>query len=174
MGKNGQRSGSEKLIVFVAEGFGSGRIRWGPGTWGSVVGMLWIWLLLQTNSLAFYCAAIVAGFFAAVVIGHKAEKILGLEDPGRIVIDEIAALPLAYLGVILALRANGDIAPAAFSENWSAVIATFILFRIFDIAKPLGISRIQNVPRGWGLVLDDFLAALAVCPLVYALAMYLR
>ena len=107
----------------------------------------------------------------AVEVGHRAEKILGVDDPGRIVIDEIAALPLAYLGVILA---RGEIAAADFPQNWTLVATTFVLFRIFDIAKPLGIARIQDVSRGWGLVLDDYLAALAACPIVYAFALYLR
>ena len=42
MGNEAQRTPAQKLILFVAEGFGSGRIRWAPGTWGSLVGMLWI------------------------------------------------------------------------------------------------------------------------------------
>jgi len=50
------------------------------------------------------------------------------------------------------------------------LFATFFLFRVFDVLKPLGISKSQNLPGGWGLVVDDYLAALCVIPLVAVLA----
>jgi phosphatidylglycerophosphatase A len=103
----------------------------------------------------------VAGFFLAVWIGSRAEKILRMKDPGSIVIDEIAALPLAFLPAVIAASNQGILPP--FGSFWRPSqiimpILAFILFRIFDVAKPLGIKQSQDLP--WGLVIDDFLAAI--------------
>ena len=67
-------------------------------------------------------------------------------DPGHIVIDEIAGQWLTFL----------------FIGHLSVVIvlAGFILFRLFDILKPLGINKIQELKGGWGVMLDDVLAAI--------------
>jgi phosphatidylglycerophosphatase A len=46
---------------------------------------------------------------------------------------------------------------------WAALGAGFALFRFFDIVKPLGIKRLQHLPGGWGVVVDDVVAALAAC-----------
>jgi phosphatidylglycerophosphatase A len=161
-------SAKDKITVWLAEGFGIGRVPIVPGTWGSAVGLVWIWILLLPRNLWFYLLGIVLGFFAAVYIGGKAEKILKQKDPHRIVIDEIAAMPLAFLGCLL--FTTPPQLPSFFSflqhGKWHLPLAAFILFRIFDIVKPLGIYRSQNLPGGWGLVVDDYLAALLVIPLL--------
>ena len=159
----GNRSLTDKLTLFFAYGFGTGCIPLAPGTFGTAAGFLWIWLLLLPGNLWIYLAGIVSGFFLAVWIGHRAEKILGLDDPGSIVIDEIAALPLAFLPAVVGTMIGG--APREFGYFWqgNAVILptlTFALFRFFDVSKPLGIKQSQNLPNGWGLVIDDFLAAI--------------
>ncbi|HEX7861090.1 MAG TPA: phosphatidylglycerophosphatase A [Verrucomicrobiae bacterium] len=161
----------DKLTVFIAEGFGIGRIPLAPGTFGTALGFVWIYLLLVPRNLWIYLAGIVGGFFFAVWVGHRAEKILGKEDPGSIVIDEITAIPLAFLPAVL-MHSNETFVPSAdfylSSLKLSALpLLTFALFRLFDVWKPLGIARIQNVPRGYGLVLDDFLAAIPSALLLY-------
>src|SRR5262245_13537285 len=100
--ESGRRTAAEKLIVFVAEGFGTGRFPVAPGTVGTLVGFVWIYLLLVPQSAWFYCLGTIAGFFASVWLGGRAEKILARKDPGSIVIDEIAALPAAFSGALLA------------------------------------------------------------------------
>jgi phosphatidylglycerophosphatase A len=51
---------------------------------------------------------------------------------------------------------------------WAVLLAGFALFRLFDITKPLGIARLQNLPGGWGVVIDDTAAALAACATLHA------
>ena len=169
MMKAATRTATEKLVIFVAEGFGAGRIPFAPGTFGSLVGFAWIYLLLLPRSLWLYLAGIVFGFFAAVYIGECAEKILKKKDPGSIVIDEITAMPLAFLPAVLLTKTSVlPLAPSEFVTKKLIILPllTFVLFRIFDVLKPLGIARIQKAPGGWGLVLDDYLAALATAVIV--------
>ena len=158
------RSAKDKLVVFIAEGFGAGRIPFAPGTFGTLVGFAWIYLLLLPRSLPLYIAGIIFGFFAAVYIGECAEKILKKKDPGSIVIDEITAMPLAFFPAVILTKTSAlPLAPSEFftKKLFILPLLAFVLFRIFDVIKPLGIARIQKAPGGWGLVLDDYLAALA-------------
>lgn len=159
-----KRSQSEKILVLAAEGFGSGKIPFAPGTFGTAAGFLWIYVLLLSGNLWIYLGGIVAGFFLSVWIGGKAEKILGAKDPGSIVIDEIAAMPLAFLPAVIS-TSNG-IAVLGLEEYLARndivlPLFAFVCFRVFDIAKPFGIARSQKLPGGWGLTMDDFLAAVA-------------
>lgn len=158
------RSAKDKLVVFIAEGFGAGRIPFAPGTFGTLAGFAWIYLLLLPRSLPLYIAGIIFGFFAAVYIGECAEKILNKKDPGSIVIDEITAMPLAFFPAVILTKTSAlPLAPSEFftKKLFILPLLAFVLFRIFDLLKPLGIARIQKAPGGWGLVLDDYLAALA-------------
>jgi phosphatidylglycerophosphatase A len=154
-------------MLWIAQGFGAGRIPFAPGTWGSLLGFLWIWALLLPGNIWFYLGGIATGFFIAVWVGHKAEVILEEVDPGSIVIDEIAAMPLAFLGAFL-IRFPETPSLGSFFDGgkWCLPLAAFVLFRIFDIIKPLGINRSQKLPGGWGLVIDDFLAAALALPIV--------
>jgi phosphatidylglycerophosphatase A len=67
------------------------------------------------------------------------------KDPSHIVIDEFAGLWLTLLFV---------------QPSYKNAIAGFILFRIFDIAKPFGIRKMEKFKKGWGIMLDDLLAGL--------------
>ena len=166
----GRRTAAQKLIVFVAEGFGAGRVPLAPGTVGTLVGFLWIYLLLLPGNGLIYCLGTVAGFFGSVWLGGRAEEILGRKDPGSIVIDEITALPIAFSGALLV---TGIVPFSHFvhGKRFFVLLVTFVGFRIFDIAKPWFIVRSQNLPGGWGLTVDDFLAALHVVPLTYLIAL---
>lgn len=164
------RTAADRVVLFLAEGFGAGRIPVAPGTFGTLVGFGWIYVLLLAHNLLFYFGGIIIGFFLAVWLGGRAEEILGRKDPGSIVIDEITALPLAFAGAVIAL-AEGMTLPG-FAQFLSlktslGLFVAFIGFRVFDVTKPWWIGRSQRLPGGWGLVVDDFLAALPVVPLTY-------
>src|SRR5688572_26843450 len=165
----GNRSLADRIVVFVAEGFGTGRMPFAPGTFGTALGVAWIYLLLLPRNVSVYLAGIVLGFFLAVWIGHRAEHILQKTDPVSIVIDEITAMPLAFLPAVLLMQSDGTTPAAAAFFSGKALllpVLTFFLFRFFDIVKPLGIARVQKAPGGWGLVLDDYLAAIASAALL--------
>jgi phosphatidylglycerophosphatase A len=147
------------FVLWVAQGFGSGRIPFAPGTFGSLVGLLWFFVLLQTRNFWLYLLGTLLGLAASVWLCGKAERILNQTDPGSIVLDEIAAMPLCFavaLGVPWFTRQE---LPA---PKWPFVAIIFVLFRIMDIAKPWPIRRSQKLPGGWGVTVDDALAALFV------------
>jgi phosphatidylglycerophosphatase A len=167
----GKRNPGDRFILFTAQGFGSGLAPVAPGTFGTLVGFFWIYLLLLAQCKWIYVAGIVGGFFLAVWIGGRGEKILNLKDPGSIVLDEIVAMPLAFLPPVF-LNAHGAGTPPfshylSYPHFW-ALVLSFLLFRLFDITKPLGIDRLQDLRGGWGLVLDDFLAAFYAALLLLA------
>ena len=90
--------------LWLAQGFGVGRIPVAPGTFGSVLGLLWFTLLLLSGSWWCLLGGGVAGLGLSVWLCGAAEKILGQTDPGSVVLDEIAAMPVcffAWLGILL-------------------------------------------------------------------------
>jgi phosphatidylglycerophosphatase A len=171
---SGERTAADRLIVFVAEGFGSGRFPKAPGTIGTLVGLIWIYLLLIPGNVPIYFGGSLLGFFAAIWFGGKAEQILARKDPGSIVIDEMAALPIAFGGAVVFFCHGFSTPEFSFYLHGKRVLlllVAFVGFRFFDIAKPWIIGRSQSLPGGWGLAMDDLLAALPVAPLTYLCAL---
>ncbi len=166
---------SDRGILWLAEGFGSGRLRPGPGTWGSVVGcalsLPLLWLPWWAATLATLVAILVA-----VPICSRAETLLGKTDPGSVVLDEIVAIPLTLLplqvGGLLGITPLRDL--ASLQTHWGWWVAGFTLFRVFDIAKPGPVGALQHLPRGWGIVLDDVAAGLISGLLLLVAALLMR
>jgi len=157
------------LTLWIARGFDVGCIPFAPGTFGSVLGLLWFTILLSTHNLWLFIAGIVAGVLASVPICGKAERILELRDPGSIVLDEISAVPLCFVPWVASewLRKGGWPPLEAFfgEKTLYLTVIIFALFRVFDILKPWPVRQSQRLPGGWGVVMDDVLAALYVCAL---------
>jgi phosphatidylglycerophosphatase A len=152
------------LILWVAQGFGAGRIPVAPGTFGSLVGVLWCFLLIKAGSLWAYLGGTLAGLALSVWLCGKAEETLKQTDPSSIVLDEITAMPVCFLPWTLRfwLRDDQWPRPEDFwnANGWVGILMIFILFRLFDIAKPWPVRQSQKLPRGWGVTADDVLAAI--------------
>jgi phosphatidylglycerophosphatase A len=134
---------------------GLGRIGLAPGTFGAAAGTL-VALALAQLALA---PVIEAGLLVAInLIGIPictlATRAIGRgKDPGAIIYDEAASVPLAALVV-----------PAA-SRSPMVLVALFVLHRLFDITKPFPCRRLEHLPAGLGIMADDWGAAayVAVC-----------
>jgi phosphatidylglycerophosphatase A len=160
------------LLLFLAQGFGIGRIPMAPGTFGSVVGLLWFALLLWPGSLWILLGGTFFGIAASVRLCEAGEIILNKKDPGSIVMDEIAAIPVCFLGwVFIVFAQTGELpTPTYFVTDkiWPLTIGVFVLFRIFDVWKPWPVRQSQSLPGGWGVTVDDLLAAVYVNLVVLA------
>ncbi|MDY6823032.1 MAG: phosphatidylglycerophosphatase A [Thermodesulfobacteriota bacterium] len=135
----------QHIIMMLATGFYSGKIPVGPGTFGTAVGLIFVFLL-SLAPLPAVPAILVAVMGLSIWVSHQAEKQIGTRDPGCIVIDEIAGVMVALAGISFTL--------------WP-VLAGFLLFRGLDIAKPFPIRWLdKKLPGGWGIVADDVAAGL--------------
>ncbi len=138
---------------FLAFGFGAGLAPKAPGTWGTLIALpLYYGLMLWLNPsqlLILIALAFVAGIYICAVAGRN----LGVADYGGIVWDEIVAMWLVLV-----------FTPA--QPMWWAV--AFGLFRLFDIWKPFPINWLDaHVKNGFGVMLDDLLAALFAIASLY-------
>lgn len=155
-----------RFLLWIAEGLGSGRLRKAPGTWGSLVGIAWFALLLLPGHSALFAAGLLLAAALAVPICTFAERHLGETDPGRVVLDEIVAVPLCFVPFVWSLTQElghfPDLVTFLHRTPPWLLPAGFAAFRLFDIWKPFPIRQVQHLPRGWGIVADDLLAALWV------------
>lgn len=167
---------SDRMILWLAQGLGSGRLRPGPGTWGSVVGFFWLLVLLSASNLWVWGVGTLLGLWIAIPVCGRAEVLLGQHDPGSVVLDEIAALPLVWIGPLLVMdwpQFASPVAPSAVAfAHWRELVAGFLAFRVFDIWKPGGIRRAQKLRGGAGVVADDVLAAVAAAPVAGMVAYF--
>jgi phosphatidylglycerophosphatase A len=172
-------------VVFIAQGFGIGRIPFAPGTWGTLLGFAWVALLFSSTSLWIYLAGTLFGVVAAAYVCGRAEKIMNQKDPGSVVLDEIIAIPICVIAAALMplFPWPQDGAPETWLRficdlsSWSGIVSHFLLFRLFDIWKPWPVRQSQTLPGGWGVVMDDVLAAVyvnLVALALYALAYFLH
>jgi phosphatidylglycerophosphatase A len=135
-----------KLVLIAATGAGSGYSPVAPGTVGSAVGLA-IWALARELSIPAYLALTAGVTLGGALVAHRAEAILGARDDGRITIDEVA-------GMLLSLAWLPATAPALFVGGTG-----FLLFRVFDVAKPPPALAAEQLPGGLGVMADDLVAA---------------
>jgi len=127
------------MVALLATGLGSGMIRPYSGSWGSIPAVLVGWGILRTGNDALMFVSTVAMIVLSVWVSARAEPLFG-HDSGRIVIDEWAGAFVALLGL---------------PTHWHMMIPVFVLFRIFDVAKPWPCRRLESLPGGWGVTADD-------------------
>lgn len=140
-----------------------GRVKRAPGTVGAFAGLLYFVVLFAALPWWLVVLLSLPPLYLAVAMCGEAEFRLGQRDPGMIVLDEFVVMPLCFIG--------WQALPAVWAQDapWAVFLAGFGLFRLFDISKPLGISRLQRLPGGWGVVADDVAAALVSCAVLHGL-----
>ena len=130
--------------TLVATFLGVGRLRPGPGTWAAAATVILWWLVGHKIALAWqpWIAILLASI--AVLVGIPAAtrvaRASGVKDPQIVVIDEVA-------GQLVTLISS--------PITWQSLLLGFILFRAFDIVKPPPIRRLERIPEGAGIVIDD-------------------
>lgn len=153
---------SSAVVINVATLGPIGRCLPAPGTWGSLAGIAGLAVVAIGPGLATWALVVagVIGFYLGAVVCGEAEVRLRERDPGKVILDEFVSMPLCFLG--WEKFVSGPL------PWWGVLLAGFVLFRFFDILKPLGISKLQNLPGGWGVQSDDTAAALASCATLHA------
>jgi len=114
-----------------------------PGTVGSAAALP-VWAFLRwTGTRWAEPIAILILFVAGVWSARVAERELGLEDPGPVVIDEVVGMLVTLMWLPL---------------TWPVAAVGFLAFRVFDIVKPYPAGRLEHLPGGWGIMADDVAA----------------
>jgi phosphatidylglycerophosphatase A len=128
------------LARVLATWFGCGTSPTAPGTVGTL-GAVPLYLAVAQGGRAAVVATALGvtglGIWAASVVVHEHRE----SDPQVVVIDEVAGLLVTMIPIV--------------RFSWSALIVGFIAFRLFDIVKPWPVRRLERLPGGWGVVLDD-------------------
>ena len=135
--------------IIIASGFGSGFSPFAPGTAGALVAVI-IWTVLfyviPFNILLVVTSLLIVLFTAAGIwSADKLESEWG-KDPSKVVVDEMVGVWIALLAVPV-----GNV--------WYILFA-FLLFRFFDIFKPLGIRKMEQLEGGIGVMADDIFAGI--------------
>jgi phosphatidylglycerophosphatase A len=120
-----------------------------PGTGGSALGVVAVFGLTELLDRGWNFRLVLAGlavvvFFMGVWTAGKAEAFFGAEDPGHVVIDEVAGQMIAFL--------------AGPHSGWKWLLVGFVLFRVFDVIKPFPARRSERLRAGWGIMTDDVIA----------------
>lgn len=143
-----------RLSWLIATFFGIGHLQPGSGTWAAAVTIAIWWAVSMWLPSTWLIAASIAVSALVTVVGIPPSTVVaresGIKDPGFVVIDEVAGQMIALIAVPV---------------NWKYMLAGFILFRSFDIVKPFPLRRLEALPGGTGIIMDDVGAGL------YALAL---
>lgn len=141
------------MIVQIATLGPLGRLK-APGTWGSAAGLLW-WAVVVRLAHAkggpheFIFDSLVV--LMAILLCGVAAAFIGKKDPSEVILDEFAAMPLVFLFNPYVHHGKSSLL---------LILLGFLLFRLFDITKPFGIKALEKLPGGFGIVLDDVMAAI--------------
>jgi len=134
----------------LATVFGAGYFPVGPGTAGAIAGCIALWLfekfnlISTTNTPLLFIGLILGTTILGIIATDKLENEWG-KDPQKIVLDEVIGMWITMMFV---------------QFTWLNLLIGFVLFRFFDIAKPLGIRKMESLGGGLGVMADDMLAGI--------------
>lgn len=126
------------LAELIATALYVGYLRPAPGTYGSLAGMALYFTMPKTPHA--YAMAVLVFTGLAVWASHIHGTHTGRKDPTEVVVDEV-------IGILVALF--------LIPSGWLPLITAFVLFRVFDVAKPYPLRKLEYLKSGWGIVLDD-------------------
>lgn len=140
-----------RFYKLIASGFGTGYAPLAPGTFGSLLGIAFLWLFnwllenfaFQPELILTFNLIAVIGVVLIGVCSIKHVHQVWKHDASAITIDEIAGVMIAAIAIPF---------------SWQNYLFAFLLFRFFDILKPLFIRRLDNMKSDWSVMLDDLLA----------------
>lgn len=175
------------FALLLATGLGLGYLPKAPGTWGSLLGLgiSWAFLRLWPHAgmldssvhppgftVPFLPVALLACLSVALVgvwAAGRAERYFGEKDPQKVVLDEVSGQMIVLLfGIQTSASYLYDVHYSSNgwtgflwkgSVNWKYLLLGFILFRVFDIWKPFPARQAERLPGGWGIMADDWVAA---------------
>jgi len=133
-----------RLAVLLATVGGLGYAPVAPGTFGSAAGV-GIYLLTRGWPLGWQLALLVSIIVVGVWASTEAARHFAREDPGPVVIDEVAGQLVTYIGI-------------AHAAGWIGILVGFLIFRLLDIVKPWPANRFERLPGGAGIMADDIMA----------------
>ena len=138
-----QPTASSRAAIALASAGYVGFIPFAPGTFGAAVAIPLWYVLRQTGVPLLEPLAIVVLFVAGAWGARVAERMLAVEDPGLVVIDEVVGMLISVIWLPM---------------TWQVALVGFVAFRLFDIIKPFPVNRLELVPNGWGVMADDVMA----------------
>lgn len=147
-----------KISEWIATCFKVGYLPLAPGTWGSVFAILLWWAFLKNVNIYIFGILIIFSFLIGIVTSNIVIDQRGDADPSYIIIDELVGQWLALLFI---------------PQEYFYIVISFISFRFFDIVKPWPISLIEKLPKGLGVMSDDFIAGLITLVLIQIIHIYL-
>lgn len=166
---NDSKTFDQKIALLAATFLGAGLAPVAPGTFGSAAGVL-VFLGLSQLSLALYALTVLALFAIGVWAADCVEVVFRREDDGRIVIDEVVGQLLTLLPVFVSTRFGVGWGREGFALEggawadwrfWILLLVGFLVFRVFDIAKPGPIRAAERAfSGGLGVMLDDVVAGI--------------
>ncbi len=139
----------------MATWFGCGYFPWGPGTVGSLAAVLIAAALhrfFQVDRLALLVFTVIL-LWPAIWAATQTARLLKRDDPGLVVIDEVLGQWITLMGAAV--------------WSWSALLAGFLLFRLFDIWKPWPVHKLEALPEGIGIIADDLAAGIYGALILY-------
>jgi phosphatidylglycerophosphatase A len=139
-----ERKTNSTLAMTIATTAGSGYFPVAPGTVGSLIALVALWLLAEL-SWPILAASTVVCFFIGVWSATECEKLWNRHDPGQVNWDEVVGMMIALIGL---------------PHHWIVYLFAFFLFRFFDIIKPQPANMSQKLPKGWGVMSDDVIAGI--------------
>ena len=146
------------MALWIATGLGFGFAPKAPGTVGAIWGIPLAWAVMRIPSVGLQLAILVILYLVGIPICTSAARTLGKKDPGEVVWDEIATVPIVFLFVEPRLIDRPEI-----------LLLGFVLHRVFDVSKLPPINRLEKLPDGLGIMTDDVLAALYGCAAMHLL-----
>lgn len=133
------------ISVCIATGLGVGWVPIAGSTLGTVMGLPLAWGIERLGQPLVEAALVAAVCCGGASIITAALSQLGRgKDPRCVVLDELVSVPIAFLWIPL--------------TSWTTVIVGFVILRVIDVAKPPPLPRLERLPRGWGVMADDWMA----------------
>jgi phosphatidylglycerophosphatase A len=149
---------ARRVTILISSGFYTGYFPFASGTIATILAVgLYLFvapLNVPSHYFIYYALLLAALTIIGVWVSDLAERIHGEKDSHKIVIDEIVGY--GYAMILL-------------PSTWKTVLGAFLVFRILDVLKPFPIGRLQRLPGGIGVMIDDILAGLYTCAILHLL-----
>lgn len=152
--------------IVLLSAFGLGFMKPAPGTWGSLPPPIIAGVMVLADASPTAINVTMAALFAVscvvcVGFGSFAERALGQKDPRNVVVDEVAGQSMLLMALPWLINDAGGTRAGGIGvwQNLLLCAAAFVLFRVFDIIKPPPVRNMEVLPKGWGVLVDDLVAA---------------